>query len=72
MCRDVHVAAEVIDDADFVSTLFACFLIPLATVPARIVYAKTDGPALVRALKATARLHLWVGVALAAAVSLAP
>lgn len=55
-----------------VSTLFACFLIPLATIPARIVYVKTDGPALIRALKATARLHLWVGVALAAAVSLAP
>jgi 1,4-dihydroxy-2-naphthoate octaprenyltransferase len=54
------------------STLFACFLIPLAAIPVRIVYAKTDGPALIRALKATARLHLWVGVALAAAVALAP
>lgn len=54
------------------STLFACFLLPYATVPLRIVYAKTDGPALIRALKATARLHLWVGVALAAAVALAP
>lgn len=55
-----------------VSTLFSAFLLPLAVVPMRILYAKTDGPALVRALKATARLHLWVGVALAAAVAFAP
>ncbi len=55
-----------------ISTLFACFLLPFSTVPVRIVYARTDGPALIRALKATARLHLWVGVVLAAAVALAP
>lgn len=55
-----------------VSTLFSAFLLPLAVVPVRILYAKTDGPALIRALKATARLHLWVGLALAAAVAFAP
>lgn len=54
------------------STLFACFLVPLAVIPVRIMYAKKDGPALIRGLKATARLHLWVGVALAAAVAFAP
>lgn len=54
------------------SCLFACFLMPYAGVPVRIVYSKTDGPALIRALKASARLHLWVGVVLAAAVALAP
>ncbi len=54
------------------SSLIACFLVTYATVPIRIVYAKTDGPALIRALKATARLHLWVGVSLAAAVALVP
>lgn len=55
-----------------ISTLFAGFLVPFASVPVRIVYVKTDGPALIRALKATARLHLWVGVVLAAAVAFAP
>jgi 1,4-dihydroxy-2-naphthoate polyprenyltransferase len=54
------------------STLFSCFLIPLAAIPVRIVSAKTDGPALIRALKGTARLHLWVGVAIAAAVAFVP
>jgi 1,4-dihydroxy-2-naphthoate octaprenyltransferase len=54
------------------STLFSCFLIPYAAVPIRIIYAKTDGPALIRALKATARLHLWVGLSLAAAVAFVP
>lgn len=54
------------------SCLFACFLVPFAAVPVRVVYSKTDGPGLIRALKATARLHLWVGVVLAAAVSFAP
>jgi 1,4-dihydroxy-2-naphthoate octaprenyltransferase len=54
------------------SCLFACFLMPFAAVPVRIVYSHTDGAVLIRALKATARLHLWVGVALAAAISLAP
>lgn len=55
-----------------ISTLFSGFLIPFAAVPVRIIYAKTDGPALIRALKATARLHLWVGISLAAAVTLVP
>jgi 1,4-dihydroxy-2-naphthoate polyprenyltransferase len=54
------------------SCLFACFLMPYAAIPVRIVYARTDGPALIRALKGTARLHLWVGVTLAAAVAFAP
>jgi 1,4-dihydroxy-2-naphthoate octaprenyltransferase len=54
------------------STLFSCFLVPFAAVPVRIVYAKSDGPALIRALKSTARLHLWVGVSLAAAVAFVP
>jgi len=55
-----------------ISTLFSGFLIPFASVPVRIIYAKTDGPALIRALKATARLHLWVGLSLAAAVTFVP
>lgn len=55
-----------------ISTLFSGFLIPLAAIPVRIVNAKTDGPALIRALKATARLHLWVGVSVAAAVAFVP
>lgn len=55
-----------------IATLFSGFLVPLAAIPVRIVYAKTDGPALIRALKATARLHLWVGLSLAAAAALVP
>ena len=47
-------------------TLFAAFLLPFATVPVRIVYTKTDGAALIRALKLTARVHLWPGLVLAA------
>lgn len=47
-------------------TLFAALLAPAAIAPVRIVYAKTEGPALVRALRLTARLHLWAGVVLAA------
>jgi 1,4-dihydroxy-2-naphthoate polyprenyltransferase len=54
------------------STLFSCFLVPFAAIPVRIVYAKTDGPALIRALKSTARLHLWVGMSLAAGVAFVP
>jgi 1,4-dihydroxy-2-naphthoate octaprenyltransferase len=54
------------------STLFSCFLLPLAAVPVRIVNSATDGPSLIRALKTTARLHLWVGVSLAAAVAFVP
>ncbi|MFP3882074.1 MAG: 1,4-dihydroxy-2-naphthoate polyprenyltransferase [Actinomycetota bacterium] len=55
-----------------VSTLFSAFLLPLAAIPVRILYARTDGPALIRALTATARLHLWMGLALALAVAFAP
>lgn len=55
-----------------ISTLFSGFLLPFATIPVRIVYTKTDGPALIRALRGTARLHLWVGVSLAAAVAFVP
>lgn len=54
------------------STLFSGFLLPYAAVPVRIMAVKSDGPSLIRALKATARLHLWVGVSLAAAVTLVP
>ena len=53
------------------ATLFSAFLVPYAAVPVRVVNAKT-GPGLIRALEATARLHLWVGVSLAAAVALLP
>jgi 1,4-dihydroxy-2-naphthoate octaprenyltransferase len=55
-----------------ISTLFSAFLIPVAGIPVRIIYARTDGPALIRALKTTARLHLWVGVSIGAAVSFVP
>ena len=49
-------------------TVFAFLLISFATGPVRIVYRKTDGPALVRALKMTARLHLSTGLVLAVAI----
>ena len=49
-------------------TVFAFLLISFATGPVRIVYSKTDGPALIRALKMTARLHLWTGLVLAVAI----
>jgi len=54
-------------------TLFAALLFPFATGPVRIIYAKTTGPALIRALKLTAKLHLWTGIVLAsgAAITLA-
>jgi 1,4-dihydroxy-2-naphthoate octaprenyltransferase len=52
-------------------TLFAGLLAGYATVPVRIVYTKTEGFALIRALKHTARLHLWTGVVLAAGAALA-
>jgi len=55
-----------------ISTLFSAFLVPVAAIPVRIISAKTDGPALIRALKATANLHLWVGLSLAAAVTFVP
>ncbi|MGH8913156.1 MAG: 1,4-dihydroxy-2-naphthoate polyprenyltransferase [Acidimicrobiia bacterium] len=46
-------------------TIFAATIVPYAMGPMRIMYRKSDGPALVRALKMTARLHLWVGLVLA-------
>lgn len=55
-----------------VSSLIACFLAPFAAVPVRLIRSRTDGPSLVRALKATARLHLLVGLSMAAAVAVAP
>ena len=47
-------------------TIFAALLAPYAMGPVRIMYRKTDGPSLIRALKMTARLHLWTGLTLAA------
>ena len=52
-----------------ITTLFCGFLLPFAAVPIRIINSRTDGPTLIRALKATAQLHLWVGVILAAAAA---
>lgn len=49
-------------------TVFAALLVPYAMGPVRIIYRKTDGPALITALKMTARLHLWTGLVLAAGV----
>lgn len=46
-------------------TLFAALLAPYAVGPVKIVQLKKDGPALIRALKLTARLHLWTGLVLA-------
>jgi 1,4-dihydroxy-2-naphthoate octaprenyltransferase len=47
-------------------TVFAALLAPYAMGPVRIIYRKTDGPALIRALTMTARLHLWTGLVVAA------
>lgn len=47
-------------------TLLAALLVPAAFTPVKIVYAKAEGPALIRALRLTARLHLWTGLVLAA------
>ncbi|MGH8948044.1 MAG: 1,4-dihydroxy-2-naphthoate polyprenyltransferase, partial [Acidimicrobiia bacterium] len=38
-------------------TVFAALIAPYAMGPVRILYRKSDGPALIRALKMTARLH---------------
>jgi 1,4-dihydroxy-2-naphthoate octaprenyltransferase len=46
-------------------TMVAGLLAPFAVGPVSIVQKKTDGPNLIRALKSTARLHLWTGVVLA-------
>ena len=53
------------------ATMFAGLLAPIAKGPIRIVYAKTEGPALIRALRMTSRLHLWTGLALAAGAGIA-
>ncbi len=52
------------------ATLFAALLTPFATAPVRIVYAKTEGAALIRSLQLTGKLHLWTGVVLAAGAAL--
>lgn len=52
------------------ATAFAALLAPFAGAPSRIINAKTDGPALIRALKLTARLHLVTGLVLAAGAAL--
>ncbi len=49
-------------------TIFAALIAPYAMGPVRIIYGKSDGPALIRALKMTARLHLWTGLVIAAGV----
>jgi 1,4-dihydroxy-2-naphthoate polyprenyltransferase len=49
-------------------TVFAALLAPYAMGPVRIIYRKSDGPSLIRALKMTARLHLWTGLVIAAGV----
>jgi hypothetical protein len=51
--------------------MFAALLAPFAVGPVRIVYSKTTGLSLIRALKLTARLHLWTGVVLAFGAALA-
>ncbi|MEE9177898.1 MAG: 1,4-dihydroxy-2-naphthoate polyprenyltransferase [Acidimicrobiia bacterium] len=52
------------------TTMFAALLAPFAAGPVRIINAKTDGMALIRALKLTAMLHLWTGVVLAAGAAI--
>jgi 1,4-dihydroxy-2-naphthoate octaprenyltransferase len=52
-------------------TALAGFLLPYATGPVRIVNANTGGPALIRALKTTAKLHLVTGLVLAAGLLVA-
>ena len=52
------------------ATMFAALLAPFAVGPVRIINAKTDGMALIRALKLTATLHLWTGVVLAAGAAM--
>ena len=51
-------------------TLLAAVLVAGASPPVRIIHARTEGPALNRALKMTARLHMWTGLALAAGAAL--
>ncbi len=51
-------------------TLLALLALPLALQPIRIVSTKVDGPSLISALKANARLHVIVGLLLAIGVQL--
>jgi len=51
-------------------SLLALAALPLAIPPTRIVLRETGGPALIRALKATALLHLVVGVLLGIGVTM--
>ncbi len=46
-------------------TMLALAAVPLAIAPTQTVFTETAGPPLIAALKATARLHLAVGVLLA-------
>lgn len=48
------------------ATMFAAFLAPFSSSLVRAVYTRTEGPALIRVLKGTARLHLLVAVIVAA------
>jgi 1,4-dihydroxy-2-naphthoate octaprenyltransferase len=52
-------------------TAAALLVLPYARAPVRMVRTESRGPELIKALKLTARCHLWTGVALAvgAAVS---
>ncbi len=51
-------------------TLIALAALPLAYSPIRTIATSTDGPELIGALKASARLHLAVGILLAVGVQL--
>ena len=51
-------------------TLIALLALPLAVQPIRLVSTKVDGPSLISALKANARLHAIVGLLLAVGVQL--
>jgi 1,4-dihydroxy-2-naphthoate octaprenyltransferase len=53
------------------NTIFAALLAPFASRPVKIVNSTSDGPALVAALKLTARLHLATGIALGIGASIA-
>ncbi len=53
------------------ATMLAGLLAPFAVLPVKILNTKTEGFALIRCLKLTARLHLWTGLILAAGSALA-
>ncbi len=66
----VLIAALGVSELIPTSAMFAALMAPATIAPVRIVYAKTEGAALTRALKLTARLHLWTGLAMAAGAAL--